>query len=252
MCCMRDGTLGWPDHAPYDAIVVAAGGPEVPESLKPQLKIGGRLVIPVGSDRAPGAGSRRRGSRSRISRRRTSPMSASCRWSAKKAGRRRTAVTSPAELRPAARRSDRKPASDRRILRSRSTQSIRPTSSRCCERIGDARVVLLGEATHGTSEFYRMRERISRELIERKGFASSPSKATGPTRRASTTMCGMPSIRPRNGRLSPAFPSGCGATARYGPSSIGCGSTMPKWTLESEWRSTASTFTASTTRSARS
>ena len=38
------------------------------------------------------------------------------------------------------------------------------------ERIGDARVVLLGEATHGTSEFYRMRERISRELIVKKGF----------------------------------------------------------------------------------
>lgn len=38
------------------------------------------------------------------------------------------------------------------------------------DRIGDARVVLLGEATHGTSEFYRMRERISRELITRKGF----------------------------------------------------------------------------------
>ena len=46
-----DGTLGWPEHAPYDAIVVAAGGPEVPESLKAQLKIGGRLVIPVGADR---------------------------------------------------------------------------------------------------------------------------------------------------------------------------------------------------------
>jgi protein-L-isoaspartate(D-aspartate) O-methyltransferase len=38
-------------------------------------------------------------------------------------------------------------------------------------RIGDARIVLLGEATHGTSEFYRMRERISRELIEKKGFS---------------------------------------------------------------------------------
>jgi protein-L-isoaspartate(D-aspartate) O-methyltransferase len=45
-----DGTLGWPEHAPYDAIIVAAGGPEVPKSLKQQLKIGGRLVIPVGRD----------------------------------------------------------------------------------------------------------------------------------------------------------------------------------------------------------
>ena len=45
-----DGTRGWPEHAPYDAIVVAAGGPQVPESLKEQLKIGGRLVIPVGAD----------------------------------------------------------------------------------------------------------------------------------------------------------------------------------------------------------
>ena len=46
-----DGTLGWPEQAPYDAIVVTAGGPEVPESLKHQLKTGGRLVIPVGRDR---------------------------------------------------------------------------------------------------------------------------------------------------------------------------------------------------------
>jgi protein-L-isoaspartate(D-aspartate) O-methyltransferase len=46
-----DGTRGWPDHAPFDAIVVAAGGPRVPESLKSQLKVGGRLVIPVGTDR---------------------------------------------------------------------------------------------------------------------------------------------------------------------------------------------------------
>jgi protein-L-isoaspartate(D-aspartate) O-methyltransferase len=45
-----DGTLGWPQHAPFDAIIVAAGGPEVPRSLKQQLKVGGRLVIPVGTD----------------------------------------------------------------------------------------------------------------------------------------------------------------------------------------------------------
>jgi protein-L-isoaspartate(D-aspartate) O-methyltransferase len=45
-----DGTRGWSAHAPYDAIIVAAGGPTIPESLKDQLKIGGRLVIPVGAD----------------------------------------------------------------------------------------------------------------------------------------------------------------------------------------------------------
>ncbi len=43
-----DGTLGWPEHAPFDAILVAAGGPDVPEALVEQLTIGGRLVIPIG------------------------------------------------------------------------------------------------------------------------------------------------------------------------------------------------------------
>lgn len=44
-----DGTSGWPEQAPYDAIVVAAGGPSVPEPLVEQLAIGGRLVLPVGT-----------------------------------------------------------------------------------------------------------------------------------------------------------------------------------------------------------
>ncbi|WP_246696744.1 protein-L-isoaspartate(D-aspartate) O-methyltransferase [Methylobacterium planeticum] len=44
-----DGTLGWPEAAPFDAIVVAAGGPEVPGPLRRQLRIGGRLVMPVGA-----------------------------------------------------------------------------------------------------------------------------------------------------------------------------------------------------------
>jgi protein-L-isoaspartate(D-aspartate) O-methyltransferase len=43
-----DGTLGWPEHAPYDGIVVTAGAPHVPAALKRQLREGGRLVIPVG------------------------------------------------------------------------------------------------------------------------------------------------------------------------------------------------------------
>ena len=44
-----DGSRGWPAAAPYDAIVVTAGAPEVPPSLKAQLAPGGRLVIPIGS-----------------------------------------------------------------------------------------------------------------------------------------------------------------------------------------------------------
>ena len=43
-----DGTLGWPELAPYDAVVVTAGGPEVPTALVDQLASGGRLVAPVG------------------------------------------------------------------------------------------------------------------------------------------------------------------------------------------------------------
>jgi protein-L-isoaspartate(D-aspartate) O-methyltransferase len=44
-----DGTLGWPEHAPYNAIIVTAGGPRVPSALLDQLAIGGRLIMPVGS-----------------------------------------------------------------------------------------------------------------------------------------------------------------------------------------------------------
>lgn len=44
-----DGTLGWPSAAPYDAILVTAAGPRVPATLRGQLKVGGRLVIPVGN-----------------------------------------------------------------------------------------------------------------------------------------------------------------------------------------------------------
>lgn len=44
-----DGTTGWSEEAPFDAILVSAGGPVVPQLLKDQLQISGRLVIPVGS-----------------------------------------------------------------------------------------------------------------------------------------------------------------------------------------------------------
>jgi protein-L-isoaspartate(D-aspartate) O-methyltransferase len=48
---LDDGTMGWPEHAPYDRIIVTAGGPEVPEPLLDQLADPGRMVIPVGNSK---------------------------------------------------------------------------------------------------------------------------------------------------------------------------------------------------------
>lgn len=47
-----NGTLGWPEHAPYDGIIVTAGAPDVPEPLVAQLSEGGRMIIPVGDSLA--------------------------------------------------------------------------------------------------------------------------------------------------------------------------------------------------------
>ncbi|HPL64591.1 MAG: protein-L-isoaspartate(D-aspartate) O-methyltransferase [Syntrophales bacterium] len=47
-----DGTYGWREESPFDAILIAAGAPDIPKKLLEQLKIGGRLVIPVGSRHA--------------------------------------------------------------------------------------------------------------------------------------------------------------------------------------------------------
>lgn len=47
---VSDGTYGWADEAPFDGIMVTAGAPEIPSTLVKQLKVGGRLVIPVGDE----------------------------------------------------------------------------------------------------------------------------------------------------------------------------------------------------------
>ncbi len=158
-----DGTRGWPDHAPYDAIVVAAGGPQVPESLKAQLKIGGRLVMPVG-------GNRRIQELVRVTRlgkhdyRTTEladvqfvPLVGAEGWAA---GGRRPTNGRDGTLAESV-------AAAAASFGSIDSADLTPLAA----RIGDARVVLIGEATHGTSEFYRMRDRISRELIAHHGFS---------------------------------------------------------------------------------
>ena len=166
-----DGTRGWPDHAPYDAIVVAAGGPEVPESLKTQLKIGGRLVIPVGADRRVQEllrvirVSEDQYKTENIADVRFVPLVGEEGWTPEE-GR-----PEPPKYRPTVKTAEgtltKAIAASCEKFEAIDSAELEPL----LRRIGDARVVLLGEATHGSSEFYRMRERISRELIERKGFS---------------------------------------------------------------------------------
>jgi len=48
-CKYGDGTLGWDQYSPFDKIIVTAGSPSIPETLKKQLAINGRMVIPVGN-----------------------------------------------------------------------------------------------------------------------------------------------------------------------------------------------------------
>ena len=166
-----DGTRGWPAHAPYDAIIVAASGPTIPESLKDQLKIGGRLVMPVGADahiqelvRVTRI-AQREYRREDLADVRFVPLLGEEGWAPEAA--------EPARVRHAPLTGA---ISEEKLVK-RITDAAEPFGSidtvdlvPLLERVGDARLVLLGEATHGTSEFYRMRERISRELIVKKGF----------------------------------------------------------------------------------
>ena len=166
-----DGTKGWPEHAPYDGIIVAAGGPTIPELLKEQLKIGGRLVIPVGRDpRIQELVRITRVAETRYDREdladvRFVPLIGQEGWAPPERNRARAAPV-PAFTRIIKESLPRNIAAYCEPFESLETAQF----DRLMARIGDAKVVLLGEAGHGTSEFYRMRDRITRELIAKKGF----------------------------------------------------------------------------------
>ena len=170
-----DGTLGWPEHAPFDAIVVAAGGPRIPEPLLAQLAPGGRLVVPVGEDRSLQR-------LVRVSRRadgslehedlgdvRFVPLIGAAGWEAEQVAAPPRRASRPETIAHLVREVA-EPIDD---IASADLGSL-------LERIGDARLVLIGEATHGTSEFYAMRARITRELIRSRGFGIVAVEADWP------------------------------------------------------------------------
>jgi protein-L-isoaspartate(D-aspartate) O-methyltransferase len=164
-----DGTLGWPEHAPYDAIVVTAGGPEAPRSLVEQLAIGGRMVIPAG----PSLSEQKLLRVTRLSKEeveieelgavRFVPLIGAEGW------REAEDAISPERKRERVHRPE--PLAEQIERAATHVPAIESANlAGLMERIGNARVVLLGEATHGTAEFYEMRARITRELIQQKGF----------------------------------------------------------------------------------
>ena len=177
-----DGTQGWAEQAPFDAILVSAGAPDVPSTLLHQLKIGGRMVVPVGDN--PRSQELVRITRTGdddfeqedIADVRFVPLIGKEGWES---------TEDEWQVKPP------------RVIRSRPAVNISVPSliaknaeiftqlrdaklEPLLERIGNARIVLMGEASHGTSEFYRMRARITKRLIEEKGFNFVAAEADWP------------------------------------------------------------------------
>ena len=177
-----DGTEGWIDEAPFDAILVSAGAPDIPKSLMHQLKIGGHMVIPVGPDQ-------RSQELIRVTRVDDSefeqedladvrfvPLIGKEGWESRDADW-QTRPPRVVQARPAV------SVSVPGLIAKHAETFVKPDDADLeplLRRIGDARVVLIGEASHGTSEFYRMRAQITQRLIEAKGFNIVAAEADWP------------------------------------------------------------------------
>jgi len=171
-----DGTTGWAEAAPFDAILVAAGAPTAPESLKRQLSVGGSLVIPVQHGDLHQTLTRIR---------RTSDND----WEEDELGAVRFVPLIGAEgyaedgTRAA---TNHKPGGGRTLpeMIADAAEPLPdiddPAFGNLFDRYGDRRVVLLGEASHGTSDFYRARAAITRHLVENHGFTIIAVEADWP------------------------------------------------------------------------
>jgi protein-L-isoaspartate(D-aspartate) O-methyltransferase len=190
-----DGTQGWPEAAPFDAILVTAGGPFIPDALKQQLAMGGRLIIPVGAE----LGSQRLIRVTRVDDTDFEeedlggvmfvPLIGEHGWQLEKRDAEITARNRslPRMITDAA---------------SELPDFEDPYFGEIFDRFADRRVVLLGEASHGTSEFYRARAAISRHLIEKHGFTIVAVEADWPD---AATIDRHVRLRPPLDREEPSF-----------------------------------------------
>jgi protein-L-isoaspartate(D-aspartate) O-methyltransferase len=174
-----DGSGGLPQQAPFDAILVAAGGDHVPEPLKRQLKIGGRLIVPVGDE---------------------STQTLCCvlregeeEWSEHSLGDVRFVPLIGEHGRHSGGWEDgSRSASNHQPARTLSLPECiarsatplpeveDPDFAAAFDSFADKRVVLLGEASHGTHEFYAARAAITRRFVERHGFTIVAAEADWP------------------------------------------------------------------------
>ena len=167
-----DGTRGWLDEAPFDAILVSAGAPDIPRELLQQLVIGGHMVIPVGRTQTAQELVRITRldedsyEREDLADVRFVPLIGKEGWESEQA----ESLARPARITPRKTRLRRSLpgliAAAGEGFEDLQTADLDPL----LKRIGKARLVLIGEASHGTAEFYRMRARITKALIEEKGF----------------------------------------------------------------------------------
>jgi len=155
---IADGTLGWPDGAPYDAIIATAGGPRIPDAWIAQLAPGGTLIMPLGALHSQQTLVRivreadGRLTRDDLGQVMFVPLIGEQGWEDPRAHNMSTAARAFADAAI--------PLPD----------IDAPGFADWIDRFGDCKVVLLGESSHGTSEFYRARARATQRLIERHGF----------------------------------------------------------------------------------
>jgi protein-L-isoaspartate(D-aspartate) O-methyltransferase len=151
-----DGSAGLPEEAPFEAILAAASGSHVPDALLEQLAVGGILVMPVGEpDTLQKLIKVTRVSDEGYEHEDLGPVRFVPLIGRKGWGERGAGTPVPELIRAAA-----EPL----------PEIAEAAFAEAFDRFGDARVVLLGEASHGTSEFYRARAAITRRLVERHGF----------------------------------------------------------------------------------